>query len=66
LFVDAIENDGHGMMGVDMLYPDPSMRFTSLCKNVRACTAPSLLLCVLGAPMHTAAIAAVAAAVSKP
>lgn len=38
LFVDAIEGDGYGMLSLEMLYPDPSMRFTSLCRNVPTMT----------------------------
>ena len=34
LFIDAIEGDGVGMLSVDMLYPDPATRFSSLCRNV--------------------------------
>merc|ERR1712224_554325 len=34
VFLDAIEGDGTAQLSADMLYPDQSMRFTSLCRDV--------------------------------
>lgn len=34
LFLDAIEGDGTAQLSADMLYPDNSVRFTSLCRDV--------------------------------
>jgi hypothetical protein len=34
VFLEAIEGDGTAQLTTDMLYPDASMRFTALCKDV--------------------------------